>query len=178
MKITEAMAEVKLANRKIQTSFEFVMRNLRREDWRKDPFEKDGTTQEAQVKAALQSIQDNELRVVALKHAINKVNMALQLEVGGMSMSVAEWLLWRRDILPVKKNNLTMLVNAVANIGREQPQARRTFAGQVQTNETIPNWVVNISDKWLLEQIQSLDAIEQQLDGQLSMLNANTEIEV
>lgn len=179
MKITEAMAEVKLAVKKIQTSFEFVMRNLRREEWRKDPFEKDGTTQEAQVRAALQSIQDNEDRIVALKFAINRTNMATTLEIEGRNWTVAEWLIWRRDVLPIKKKNLAQLANAIANVGQSEVMIQRRFVGQQQEQApVVSNWIINVSDKWLLKEIQDLEAIEQRLDGQLSILNANEETAV
>lgn len=179
MKIAEAMAEVKLAGKKIQTNFEFVMRNLGREEWRKDPFDKDGTTQAEEVKKAMQSTADLQTRIVALKNAINRVNQGLTLEVSGMRMTVAEWLIWRKEVLPIEKKMLQQLANQIANIGRgdQAAQVRRQFQGQAAV-ETPSSWIVNVSDKWLVEQIQKLDTIEQTLDGQLSILCATTDIEL
>jgi hypothetical protein len=75
MKITEAMSEIKLFAKKIASQRDFVLRNLKREDRIRDPFEKDSTTQEAMVKAALQSISDNEKNIVAYRFAITKANI-------------------------------------------------------------------------------------------------------
>lgn len=175
MKITEAMAEIKLCIRKIETNLEFVQRNLIREDWRRDPFEKDGTTQEAQVKAALQSITDLQERIVELKFKINVSNMSQQLEVGGVSRTVAEWLIWRQNVLPLEQRALKMLATLMANMAIQQPMGKRTFAG-APTSEQPTNFIINVSDKWLHTRIQKLEEIEQRLDGQLSILNANTEI--
>ena len=175
MKITEAMAEIKLANKKIQSSMDFVVRNIRREDWRLDPFAKEGTTQEAMVKAELQSARDNMQRVVQLKHAINEANRINRLEVAGISMTIAEWLIYRRDVLPLAQRNVTHLANLLANVNREVPVSR--WAGQATERDTT-NWIINVSDKELIDEIQKLNTIEERLDGALSLANATIDIDV
>ena len=176
MKITEAMSEIKLFAKKIASQRDFVLRNLKREDRIRDPFEKDSTTQEAMVKAALQSISDNEKNIVAYRFAITKANMDKVVELEGMSMSVAEWLIWRREVLPLRKQLLGTLANQIANIGVEQQAARRQFPGRDDEQVMPTNYIINVSDKWLILEIEKLDAIEQRLDGQLSMLKANVEV--
>lgn len=179
MKITEAMAEIKLFAKKIASQRDFVIRNLKREDRIRDPFEKDSTTQEAMVKAALQSISDNEKNIVAYRFAITKANMEKVVELEGMSMTVAEWLIWRREVMPLRKQLLGTLANQIANIGVEQQAAvRRVFPGRDTEQITPTNFIINVSDKWLISEIEKLDAIEQRLDGQLSMLNANVEVQL
>lgn len=178
MKITEAMAEIKLFIKKISSQREFILRNLAREEWRKDPFEKDHTTQEAQVKAAIQSISDLEKNIVTYRYAITKANMEEHILLEGMDMTVAEWLIWRREVLPLRKQLLGNLANQMAGNSREQQSAQRSYSGKDSEKSQPTNYIVNISDKWLKEETEKLEAIEQRLDGQLSMLNANMEVEL
>jgi len=176
--IAQAMNEVKLAEKKIQSSLEFILRNLLREEDRRDPFAKDGTTQEAMVKSALQSIQDNEKRIVSLKLAINKINLETSLTVESMSATIAEWLIWRRDILPPQKQRLQALVQRMtAALGEPSIAARRTAAAAGVQFEKV-QIIVNLSEKDLMAAIQKLDTIEERLDAMLSMANATTPIEV
>lgn len=177
LRISEAMAEIKLAVKKISTSLDFVMRNLKREDYRKDPFEKEGSTQEAEVQAAIQSMRDNQLRIVSLKSAINQSNMTTTLTVEGVTQTVAEWLIWRRDVLPISKKILLALANGLADVTHSTPSPRRAYTTPTPI-EPIPNWVVNVSDRTVLNELQKLETIEERLDGALSVLNATTEIVV
>lgn len=177
MKITEAMSEVKLCVKKIQSNRDFVLRNLRREEWRKDPFEKDGTTQEAQVQQALQAIMDLERRIVALKNGINKTNLTQMIELEGRTMSVAEWIIWKREVLPLRKQMLSVFANQIANTAVEGMSPARRFVGQTEQGPQT-NWYINVSDKWLLAELQMLETIEQRLDARLSMMNANVEVEL
>lgn len=175
MKITEAMSEVKLCAKKVVSQRDFILRNLRREEWRKDPFEKDQTTQEAQVKAAIQSISDLEKNMVAYRYAITKANMKEKISLEGTEMTIAEWLIWRREVLPLRKQLLNTLANQIANTSEQR--VSRTFPGR-DAEQAPVNFVINVSDKWLMAEIEKLDAIEQRLDGQLSMLNSNIDIEL
>jgi hypothetical protein len=178
MKITEAMSEIKLFVKKISSQREFILRNLTREEWRKDPFEKDRTTQEEQVKAAIQSIGDLERNIVAYRYAITKANIKERISLEGMDMTVAEWLIWRREVLPLRRQLLYNLVNQMASIGKDQTASKRSYSGKDTEKSELMNYIVNISDKWLKEETEKLEAIEQRLDGQLSMINANVGVEI
>ena len=178
MKITEAMSEIKLFVKKISSQRDFILRNLSREEWRKDPFEKDQTTQEAQVKAALQSVSDLEKNIVAYRYAITKANMKERISLEGMDMTVAEWLIWRREVLPLRKQLLHNLANQMASIGKDQQNTQRSYSGKDTDKSQLSNYIINVSDKWLKEETDKLEAIEQRLDGQLSMINANVEVDI
>ncbi len=178
MKITGAMSEIKLFAKKISSQRDFILRNLTREEWRKDPFEKDHTTQEAQVKAAIQSISDLEKNIVAYRYAITKANMEERVSLEGMDMTVAEWLIWRREVLPLRKQLLGNLANQMASNLREQQTTQRSYSGKESEKFQSTNFIVNVSDIWLKEETEKLEAIEQRLDGQLSMMNANVEVKI
>lgn len=178
MKITEAMSEIKLFAKKITSQRDFILRNLTREEWRKDPFEKDHTTQEAQVKTAIQSISDLEKNIVTYRYAITKANMEERVSLEGMDMTVAEWLIWRREVLPLRKQLLGNLANQMASNLKEQQAMQRSYSGKDSDKFQSINYIVNVSDKWLKEETEKLEAIEQRLDGQLSMINANIEVKI
>ena len=175
MKITEAMSEIKLFANKIESQSDFIYRNLKRPENIKDPFDKDGSTQQAQVNAAIQSINDLESNIVHYRSAITKANMEQIVELEGIKMSVAEWLIWRREVYPIRKHMLTTLAHGLASRNEE---GRRGDFGRGEVNMQPVDYIVNVSDKWLLAEIQKLETIEQRLDGQLSMLNATVDVTV
>ncbi len=178
LRIANAMAEIKLAIRKIASNREFILRNLVRDAERVDPFAKDGSTQAAQIASKLQAINDNARRVVALRSAIGKKNIETLLEIEGIEMSVAEWLIWRRDVLPQLRATMEEIVRQIAGATNPDSMAstRRRLSGERVDGTT--KWEINISEQLVHEELQKLDAIEERLDGALSVLNANTFLDV
>jgi hypothetical protein len=175
IKISEAMSEIKLFVKKISNQREIVLRHMIREDFRRDPFDRDGSTQEVQVKAALQSIKQLEENIVTYRAAITQTNMAKNLTLEGITMSVAEWLIWKREVLPIRKNLLAAMSTQVKQAMSSTPTVRTSRPG-VETQDVQSKYVFNVSDKWIAEEIQKLDTIEERLDGQLSLFNATTDV--
>ena len=61
---------------------------------------------------------------------------------------------------------------------REQQAMQRSYSGKDSEKYQPTNYIVNISEKWLKEEVEKLESIEQRLVGQLSMINANMEIDL
>lgn len=178
LKITQALAEITLAQKKIEHSMGFVIKNAKRDERLRDPFEKDKTTQEAVVQAELQSIADNEKRIVALRMAINKANMAHTITIESVTRTIAEWIIWRRDILPGLKQRLQLINREITERERNYDASMLRIRGQLGDKQEPVPYTYNISEKKLLEEIQATEVVEQQLDGMLSLMNANIDVTV
>lgn len=175
--ITEALAEVKTIGKRITKKQQSIMPYIGRQDGVKDPLEKDGGSPEF-IKRERQAIGDLEKRIIEIRRGIQRANDETSLTINDTTMTVSEWLTWRREVVPIRKQTLEQFRNG---IGQLRAQASRGNAAVVQANaisgELKPtDYIINISEKDLAEQIEVLEDTLGQLDGKLSLLNATTQI--
>jgi hypothetical protein len=174
--ITEALAELKTIDKRIEKKREFVLSYLLRQEMFKDPLEKDGGSAAA-IRRELQSIHDLEERKIAIRRAINAANEAASITTGGQTRTIADWLVWRREVAPKLSQFLASLRSRIEQARQE---AARKGASLTTSAETArPNdVVVNINEQELARQIETLEEALGHLDGQLSLKNATLMIEV
>ncbi len=176
--ITEALAEVKTVQKRIEKKREFILQFLARQDGVKDPLGKTGGAVEA-LKGERQSIADLEDRIVAIRRGIQKANEATSVTIKGVTRSIANWLVWRREIasgqggfLRQMSSNISGLRDNAMRDGVAVVSAIATTADQKPTD-----FVVNIDEMALAEEIEALEDTLGQLDGQLSLKNATVAFE-
>lgn len=175
MTITEALAEIKLARKKITSEQEFVNRYLTRPVDKVDPLEVDGGSTEV-LKRKLQSIGDLEDRIIKIRYLINESNMKTNLTIGDTTMSIAEWLYWRREVYPLTLAFFQEMFNRIhANRDRAYNPARLLAA---QTEASGAQIKVHVDEVNIQDTLLTLSEVENTLDGKLSLLNARVEIEV
>lgn len=172
MTITEALAEIKTILKRIATKREFVETYQLRVDTLKDPLEKDGGSSKA-VDAEMQAIADLEGRIVTLRKAIQKANDDTEITLEGLSMSIADWLIWRREIAPAKQTFLSRLSQRLSSA---RQQIRTSDWRSPQTPEVKTDIVVNMDETKLSKDREALQNILGQLDGQLSLRNATVQL--
>lgn len=177
MTITEALAEIKTILKRIQSKREFIQTYQFRVDSLKDPLEKDGGSTKA-VSEATQAISDLEQRIVDLRSGISDANTANTIELSGTSKSIADWLIWRREVAPERERFLntlaTRLSTARSNIrGVSQQWGRAPEAADKPTDI-----VVNMDEAELSQQREAMHSILGQLDGQLSLKNATIQLSI
>src|SRR5277367_6394116 len=97
--ITEALAELKTIDKRIQKKREFVLGYLLRQEMFKDPLERDGGSVSA-IKREMQSIRDLEERKIGIRRAIQQANERTNVTVGKQTRSIADWLVWKREVAP------------------------------------------------------------------------------
>lgn len=171
MTITEALAEIKTLVKRIQSKREFVTNYQFRVDSLKDPLEKDGGSEKA-VKEALQAIWDLEQRIVDLRHGIQVANEKTAVTIEGVERSVADWLIWRREVAPLQEQFLHSLTSRL-HAARQAAQGQKYQWGNSKTPEDKPiDIVVNIDEGKLNHEKEKIKNILGQLDGQLSLKNA------
>ncbi len=174
--ITEALAELKTIDKRIQKKREFVLGYLLRQEMFKDPLEKDGGSVSA-IKRETQAIHDLEERKISIRRAIQQANERNLVSVGKQTRSIADWLVWRREVAP---NQQQFLAGIRARIEQARQEAVRRGAGLAASAEAArPNDViVNVNEQELARQIEELEDTLGKLDGQLSLKNATLLVDV
>lgn len=173
--ITEALAEVKLIDHKMEKKHRFVLNHLVRSVQRIDPLEDKGGSVKV-IKQEMQAIGDLSERLVSIRRAISQANQENTIEVNGRSRTIADWLTWRRDVYPREAahfNNLAKkIVNERQSLGSMH---QRLQAAQEITGEDM---IVHLDEKDLIDQIEALEETNDRLDGLLSLKNAQILVRV
>jgi len=173
--ITEALAELKLERNKAEKKHQFVMGHLARSKDRIDPLEEQGGSTKV-IAQELQAIKDLQDRMLRIRMAINEANMETVIEIAGETRTVAEWLVWRRDILPHRKAMLDNMVRKIQALRNELGYDSRRFqAAQPMTGEDL---ISHVDIMELAKDIEHLGEIEDRLDGLLSLRNAQVTIDI
>ncbi len=173
--ITEALAEIKTIDARIGKKREFIAASLYRQDQLKDPYEKQGGAATV-IAQERQSIADLSERKIALRRAIQRANEDTQVLVGSATRSIADWLVWRREVMPGQRDMLASFAMGLRTIRAE---ANRKGMAVVTTGDlatTPTDLIINIDEKLLAEQIEELESVSGSLDGQLSLKNATVTI--
>ncbi len=171
--ITEALAEIKTVNKRVASKKTFILDYLSRLEGVKDPLDKDGGSYQA-IKRERQAVADLEKRVVTLRRGIQRANDATVVSLEGMTMPISDWLAWRRDVAPERK---VFLADIRKKLTLVREQAKRNGATAISPGgsaEKATDVIINIDEQQLATDIEQLENVLGQLDGQLSLKNATT----
>jgi len=171
MTITEALAEIKTINKRLEKKREFVSQFLWRQERIKDPLEKDGGSEET-IKRERQAINDLEERVIKIRRAIQQANDATTVTILEVSRTVSEWLTWRREIAQNQQKFLAVLRTGIYNMRQEAQKKGLNIAQNKEAISSDNDIVVNINEQELAKNIERLEEMLGTLDGQLSLKNA------
>ena len=184
--ITEALAEIKTIGKRLEKKKQAVLMNIARDSRMRDSLEGGS---ENFVKSERQAIGDLEKRIVAIRTAIQRSNLTTMTTVGSTSLSVAEWLTWRREVAQGAQTFLSSMNNTIRAI-RDKVQrdggvmhpvtARATAIVATDKATTVQpiEILLHLDEKALLEEQEMMEKTLGDLDGKLSLLNATTLIEV
>ncbi len=175
--ITEALAELKTLGKRIEKKREFVGGYLARQDGIKDPLEKEGGSATV-IARERQAIADLELRHVAIRTAIQRVNQATPITVLDTTKTIAEWLTWRKEIASGQQSFVNKIRQTVM---AARGEAQKKGFGVVLTAEVAKqptDFVINVDESALAKEAETLENILGTLDGQLSLKNATVMIDV
>jgi hypothetical protein len=176
--ITEALAEIKTIGKRVETKQSQLQAYLYRDSRMRDPMEKEGGSAEY-IKRERQAVTDLQKRVVELRLAIQKSNMATKLAMNGTEMTVYEWLIWRREVAPGIQNHLMQLWSGLQTARRSAQQRGVNVvaaAAAVQGSNDVQELIVNVNEQELAEQRENIEKMLGDLDGRLSLINATTTI--
>jgi hypothetical protein len=174
--ITEALAEIKTINKRLEAKRNGLMPFLARQDGVRDPLEKDGGSLSFIV-SERQAVGDLGKRVVALRRGIQKANDSTIVTINGASRTISEWLTWRREIAPGEQAFLGKLRSHINGLRENAKRQGAVLVGPGATAQAPTDFIINISESDLGAQIEGLEETLGVLDGQLSLKNATTIIE-
>jgi hypothetical protein len=168
MTLTEAFAELKNIQARIKKKREFIGSHLIYPDAIKDPLIKDGGTVDV-LQREQQGIADLQKRLIGIRTAMQTANLNTTITVSGTTRSLAGWLAWRKDVMDGERSFLANVRRSIDNV--------RT---NVRTKGDDPSKavVINIDEGELGQRTEALEQVIATLDGQLSLKNATTLIDI
>ena len=174
--VTEALAEIKTIGKRIAKKREFVVGFLFRQERMKDPLEKEGGSRSA-IERERQSIHDLEQRIVDLRRGIATVNATTDITVATRTMSIADWLTWRREVASGERDFVARMISTVQGVRKEaiQKGLQIVTGGDASTLDDV---VVNVDEQGLAMEAEQIEEILGTLDGLLSLKNATVTIDV
>lgn len=177
MTITEALAEIKTVQKRVQSKREFIKQYLTRYEGIKDPLEKDGGSAKV-LGQELQAVRDLEQRVVDLRRGIQAANEKTRLVIEGQEQSIADWIVWRREVSNGAERFLRDL-NAQLVQARNKTHANGfRVLGVTEKSDQPMDVIVSLDENQLRAEAEKLSKILGDLDGKLSLLNATVMVAV
>lgn len=175
--ITEALAEVKTIGKRIAKKREFIGGYLVRQDKLKDPLVNEGGSAAA-IAREQQAVDDLESRIVAIRRAIADANARTEITLHGVTRTISDWLTWRREVAPARQAFNQKARGTLAQLRLEAQRKGVALRGS-EVEVTDPNdLIVNVSEVELSKEAETMEHILGDLDGQLSLKNATTFVDV
>ena len=173
--ITEALAEVPTIEKRIEKKSEFILNYLCRQSSVRDPHEKEGGSS-VLIAREMQAIQDLQDRLVKIRSSIQKANAENTITIGEKTRTILDWLTWRREIAPRQQEFLRARIHKINEV---RVQASRLGVGVTDKDSGFSSdYLVNINERELAEEIEELETVLGTLDGQLSLKNATVLIDL
>lgn len=175
--ITEALAEVKTIGKRIAKKREFIGGYLVRQEKLKDPLASEGGSAAA-IAREQQAVDDLESRIITIRRAIADANARTEITLHGVTRTISDWLTWRREVAPERQEFNKKARLTLASL-RQEAQRKGVALRGSEVEVTDPNdLIVNVPEKALADEAEQLERILGDLDGQLSLKNATTMVEV
>ena len=175
MTITEALAEMKTLAKRVEKKQEAIAPYLLRQSIVLDPLTDVGGSKE-HIRRERQAIDDMERRMVGIRTGIQKVNQTTLITVEGETKTITEWLTWRKEIAPIRQKFLQKMHGSIRKVREDFSKKGGVVAEDVKSVDI--NVTVNVDEAALLKEIEHMETVLGQLDGQLSLKNATVMVEV
>jgi hypothetical protein len=132
----------------------------------------------AAIISARQAIRDLHERSVSIRRAIQEANATNTITVEGETRSIADWLVWRREVAPKAKELLSQINSGITQIRQEAKKRDVKMVAPGSEPTSFNDLVVNVNEADLAKEIEHVETVLGSLDGQLSLKNATLVITV
>jgi len=170
--VTEKLARLKTLKKQIEVGEQFVLQYAVRDERMKDPLESGGGTKTV-LAQKIQALNDLRAQYVRDRDSVAKSNAVTKVPVGKQIRTISEWLIWRREVANTYKIFLAALQQAVIR-GRTVLSVPAHRQQEVGVSEI--RIAVGIDEKVLGQEIEDFEVILGELDAQLSLSNATTQV--
>lgn len=179
--ITEALAELRTLGKRIEAKQAFIRGHISRKENREDPLKTDGGSVEV-IRRERQAVADLMQRIVKLRIAIQEANSGMTVTIGGSSKTIAEWIVWKREVAPLQSALIDDLIQGVRQARAEVARS----GGLVQSPDNSKELkelrptdvVINVSELALVKEMEEHSIVLSELDGKLSLINATTPVKI
>lgn len=169
--ISEALGQIQVIDQHIARKQKLVDAYLLRNASIRDPLAREGGTP-AILARELRSIAALQERKILIRRAVQAANERASITHEGENRSVADWLVWKREVLARQAKFLKAVRNRIN-------QARRELSTvPVAAGAKRPDLVVHLNETELSAAIEALEEREGYLAGQVSLRNATTAVEL
>lgn len=175
--ITEALADIKTIGKRIEKKRTTILQYAYRQNALVDPLAESGGSKEY-IRRELQAINDLGRMVIQYRSAIQKVNLETPLTIGSVTMTVTDWLNWRKELAATQATFLSQARNTMNAARREASSKGVSVAKPGEAPAAPSDVIINIDEAWLAGEIENMETVLGNLDGQLSLHNAITFVEI
>jgi hypothetical protein len=168
MKLIEAMNELKLTEKKLQSKLAFIQRYSARPNFRDDAF---GGNENKKVAEAIQSANDLVARHEDLKRSIDYTNLVTKVRVGGKDYSIHSLILHKRFLCKLKSQVYGSLNDNQAQA--EVAQLRNRPGDQKVNAQVVYNFDLIDRDAKLQEVME----LQSNIDSALQIANAKLDLQ-
>lgn len=171
MKLIEALNELALTEKKLNSKLEFIRRYSARPNFRDDAF--GGTTDKNESKKVTEAIQSaNDLieRHEALKRDIDYTNMVTKVRVGSKEYSIHSLILHKRFLCKLKSSVYSSLSDTQAQM--EVNQLRQRPGEQKINAQVVYNFDISDRDT---KQVELME-LQANIDSALQIANAKLDL--
>jgi len=170
MKLVEALATLKLTEKKLNQRIDFIKRYAARPSFREDAFGKAGA-EALKVKEAVQSCLDLVAQHEELKRNIDYTNLATMVEVAGRNYSIHSLIQNKRELIKLKRRIYAALDDSQAQRDVEQLRMRTDKESKINT-QVVYGYDIQEKENALL----ALTELESQIDSALQIANAKIDV--
>ena len=174
--ITEAIAELKVITKRLESKEQTIFQYALRLESQRDPLQANGGSA-AIVKAEMQAINQLHENIIKIRRAIQEANTSNIIDLEGTQRSIADWLVWRRDVANARINFLKRVKQGIDNARIQNVQKGHKLVNS-EPEAQPGDIIVNLDEAALIQQIEQAQVQLERLDGQLSLKNATIAIEV
>lgn len=175
--LTEALAELKLIKSKIEKKKAFILNNIGRQEGAKDQLLSSGGTKVV-LESEMQSVRDLQERMVRIRSSIATANSNATVEIGGVKRTIADWLVWRRDVAPLIRDMEKAIAGGILHIKQQAQKSGFKIVQNNQAPEMPTDVIIELDEKKLADSSEKTQEILDTLDGKLSLHNATVQVEV
>lgn len=176
MTITEALSEVNLVKKKLEHKKKTVGAMVLKPEHVKDPYEAQGGTPKY-LNAEFQAIEDLQTRLIKLRGAISQANIDNNITLGEQTMSIHDWLTWKREISKDETSFINQIVSGV-NDHMKKAATQPSVYDDAEGKKKLVVWIPQIDLPSFVKKQERLSDLFENLDGQLSLKNATITIAI
>jgi len=177
--ISEAMAELKLIDKKVQKKIEFIKSNCVSYDHVADPYKPEGGRTQI-IKQEEQAIKDLLERYESIREKIMEANLLNKVVISNITKSIYGWLIWRKEIKTKQTELYGMYTEVEGKIKQlvTQPQLVKKEDKDGNVAGELMKATSNIKLDEYRKELEKISDTFETLDGVLSLKNATIFIEV